>query len=301
MTCQYKFSHIPGFFIDYVDAAKKCPGAKITTQPQLGILERAYEPLDTSPTTPKDSPQWAQFAKHVQDLNKRSSNGESYKLLYIIRHGFGVHNMVMEKVGSEAWKSHWSHLDGGFDVTWDDARLVEAGVAQAQENAQLWIDGARDDEMPLPETIYTSPLARCLETTKLVYAPVMSQHGRSLQPMIKESLREFITDHTCDRRSSRSWITQNYPEYIIEEDLSEKDGLWKADSSETHEAHVVRKQKLLEEIFASDPAPFISLTTHSYAVSAILEVVGAPKFRVGEGAMIPLFVKAEKIAPETTG
>lgn len=172
---------------------------------------------------------------------------------------------------------------------------MDAGKNQAKSLAQFWIDGARKDGIPVPGSIYTSPLARCLETTKLVYTPIMAERGRSLQPCVKESLRELATDHTCDRRSPRTWIEQNYPEYVIENGFPDSDVLWRADATETSEEHATRKQKLLEDIFENDDSPFISLTTHSYALSAILSVLGVPQFRVGEGVMVPLFVKAEKM------
>jgi hypothetical protein len=118
--------------------------------------------------------------------------------------------------------------------------------------------------------------------------------------MVKEYLRERLTIHTCDRRSSRSWIEQQYPRYIIENGFEENDTLWDAEVPETPEKHVARKQSLLEDIFDTDDSQFISLTTHSYAVSAILEAVGAPHFRVGEGVMVPLFIRAEKITLDGT-
>jgi broad specificity phosphatase PhoE len=312
----YKFSFVDGFFIDYVKAAEQCPGAKVTTQPHLGILDREYD--GERPDRPDDAqrvPQWERFTDYINRLNEHSEQGESYKLLFIIRHGFGVHNEVMEKVGSEAWKvskalnlsrnkakrkqSDWSHRNGDGDLIWADAHLVDAGINQAQNLARFWIESEHHDGMPLPETLYTSPLARCLETTKLVFTPVLRSHQRSPQPIVKEFLREYLTDHTCDRRSSKSWIHENYPDYIMEDGFTEEDILWKTDKTETLEEHVIRKQRLLEDIFAHDESPFISLTTHSYAISALLKVVGAPKFRVGEGVMVPLFVKAEKVAKDS--
>lgn len=123
----------------------------------------------------------------------------------------------------------------------------------------------------------------------------MSAYQRQLRPIVKEALREFLTDHTCDRRSSRSWITQTYPDYIIEDGFSEQDMLWSAETPETVEEHRVRKRMLLEDIFENDDAHVISLTTHSYAISAILNVINGPTFRVSEGTIVPLFIKAERI------
>jgi len=75
---------------------------------------------------------------------------------------------------------------------------------------------------------------------------------------------------------------QNDPDYILEQNFEERDPLWRADHTETNEKHVARKQRLLENIFETNDDFFICLSTHSYAISAILEVIGAPNFRVSE-------------------
>jgi broad specificity phosphatase PhoE len=179
-----------------------------------------------------------------------------------------------------------------------DARLTGDGIRLARHLGAFWVDWADTVGVPLPETLYTSPLARCLETTKLVYTPVMAHHGRALRPVVKELLRERLTDYTCDKRSSRSWIAENYPEYVLDQDFEMDDPLWRHDRYETDQEHVARKRRLLEDIFANDTSTVVSLTTHSYAISAILELIGAPHFRVSEGAIIPLLVRAEAVPGE---
>ncbi|KAI1876927.1 uncharacterized protein JN550_000999 [Neoarthrinium moseri] len=293
---EYKFSFMPGFFVDYVKAAELYPDAKVQTLPNLGITGRGYGAAPEGPSSGEQRPSWRGFTEYLQGLNERNEHGESYKLLFLIRHAAGVHNIFMEQVGTDAWNDYWAHLEGDGKVIWLDARAVDSGIVEAQRLAQFWIDGVQNDDMPLPGTLYTSPLARCLETTRLVYAPVFKSQQRSLQPVVKELLRERLTGHTCDKRSTRSWIAKAFPECQIEPGFAESDSLWRADYLETPEDHVARKRELLEEIFSNDDSPFISLTTHSYAISAILKVVGAPKFRVAEAAMVPLFIKAEKIA-----
>lgn len=116
-------------------------------------------------------------------------------------------------------------------------------------------------------------------------------------PIVKEKLRERLTDHTCDKRNARQWIAEQYPDYFIEVGFAETDELWEAwrNPPEDHENHVKRKTELLHDIFTHDSSTFISLSTHSYALSAILSSLGATKdqtFRIGEGVMVPLFVKA---------
>lgn len=177
---------------------------------------------------------------------------------------------------------------------------MDKGITEATDLSKLWLGEAQKDALPLPETIYTSPLARCLETTKLAYTQVLAEHGRRLQPVVKEKLRERITDHTCDRRSSRSWIEKNYPDFIIEDGFSELDESWNANTSESLEQHIARTKRLFDDIFTHDTSPVISLTTHSYTVTAILAVVGYTKFLVDEGTIIPLLVRAERAALNDT-
>ncbi|KAI0376607.1 phosphoglycerate mutase-like protein [Hypomontagnella monticulosa] len=307
----YEFSSVPGFFEDNAKIAKSLPNGKVSTQPALGIIERDYDGPSIETTSNNGrAQQWTRFAKYLDYLNERdASEGISYKLMYVIRHGRGIHNVKMDELKqAEAagtietvdgkplnWKNHWAHVDGDGKVVWADALLVDEGIAQAKKLAELWLDEAERDALPLPGTIYTSPLARCLQTTKYVYTPIMTQNGKELQPIIKENLRERITDHTCDRRSSRLWIKGKFPNYIIEEGFAELDESWDPNSFETLEQHVSRIQQLFDDIFANDTSPIISLTTHSYAMTAILALLGYDKFMVNEGTLVPIFVKAKKI------
>ncbi|KAM0264304.1 hypothetical protein ACHAQJ_000794 [Trichoderma viride] len=292
LMCRCKFSHVSGFFVDYAKVAYSSPSLKVTTQPSLGLLNRTY---DSDAEQDDDSTQWQRFVRYVDFLNKQSLNGESYKLVYIIRHGLGVHNIFMETISSEAWNNHWSHLEGDGEVRFTDAKLVEQGIEQAKALGQFWLQETKSKGVQLPNTLYTSPLARCLETTKHVYSEVMPAQHRSFQPTVKELLRERLTDHTCDSRSTKSWIQQNYPGYILEQTFSEQDTLWHADRYESNDEHVSRTQRVLEDIFSNDDSAFISLSTHSYTISTILEVIGTSGFRVAEGTMIPLFIKCERV------
>ncbi|KAH8893610.1 phosphoglycerate mutase-like protein [Thozetella sp. PMI_491] len=291
MSCTYHFSSIPGVFQDYVAVAKSQPDGLVRTLPSLGLVERPYS-SDSDATSVQ--PQWLRFQKYIEHLNHDSLPGESYKLLFVMRHGLGVHNVAMARLGHEAWKSHWSHLDGDGQVMWLDAKLVDEGVKQAKEVGRFLGEEVQNRGMPLPSTIYCSPLARCLETTRVVYEGISTSIG-GFRPMVKELLRERLTDHTCDKRSSRSWIEEKYPTYVIEASMTENDELWQKDRYESAEEHAARKQQLLEDIFAHDEGAIIALVTHSYAISALLDVVEAPKYRVAEGVMTAMLVKAVKL------
>ncbi|KOC07811.1 hypothetical protein AFLA70_311g001220 [Aspergillus flavus AF70] len=291
----YKFKLMPEFFVNYHEIARQSPNSKVTTQPSLGLIDQPYsETTNTQPDAEPKKP-WERFAAYIRELNTENPDRVTYKVLYLTRHGLGVHNVFEAKVGKEAWNSYWSHLDGDGTVSWVDAKLTEAGIQQAETLSQFWTDAVATENVPLPESLYTSPLARCLETTRLVFSKPMGQFREQFQPVVKELLRERLTDHTCDKRSTRAWIEGHYPSYLIEPGFSEEDLLWKPDRWESVEEHVARKQKVLEEIFAQDSSSFISMTVHSYAISAILRACGYEEFRVREGSTIALLVRGERV------
>ncbi|KAK8877073.1 phosphoglycerate mutase [Apiospora arundinis] len=327
MNRKYRFTTVQEIFVDYTKDVQNSPGspATISTYDQLGIIKEKDYDQDSNPSTAPSS-QWERLETHVAKLNRESESHESYKVIYVVRHGRGVHNVVMDAVGPK-WKEKWALEEGAtLDklpdmpelpsargdkseyISWVDSELVTKGRDQARELASDWVKWNRDNGMPIPGTIYTSPMDRCLETTVLIYGDVLQENGRNVQPVVKENLRERLTNHTCDRRKSRSWIEEKYPMCHFEPGFKENDILWKARSkdpgeitAETEDNHTARKQRLLEDIFDTDNSHFISLTTHSYAISAILASVGAPFFRVKEGSMLAMLIKAEKEPPPMNG
>ncbi|KAE8414078.1 histidine phosphatase superfamily [Aspergillus pseudocaelatus] len=291
----YKFKLMPEFFVNYHEIARQSPDSKVTTQPSFGLIDQPYsEPTSTKLDAEPKKP-WERFAAYINQLNAENSGNVTYKVFYLTRHGLGVHNVFEAKVGREAWNNYWSHLDGDGTISWVDAKLTEDGVQQAEVLGRFWADAVTTEKVPLPGSRYTSPLARCLETTRLVFSKPMGQFGEQFEPVVKELLRERLTDHTCDKRSTRTWIEGQYPSYLIEPGFSEEDRLWKPDRWESVEEHVARKQKVLEEIFTQDCSPFISLTVHSYAISAILRACGYEEFRVREGSTIAVLIRAQRV------
>ncbi|KAF9874533.1 phosphoglycerate mutase [Colletotrichum karsti] len=294
----FEFTILPEHFINYHEVAKSSPGGKATTQAGLGLLDRPFGVTDRN-LERRDAKPWDRLAADVNRLNEQSPDGVAYKVLYLTRHGIGYHNVQAAKVGSDEWNRYCSHLDGYGTVTWLDAELVDDGVRQARDLSAFWKAATAAEGVPFPQSFYTSPLRRCLETSKLVFGSLVEEKGGTFRPVIKEGLRERMTDHTCDKRSSKTWIEGAYPEYIVEPGFTEEDQLWKADQFENTKSHVARKQRVLDEIFSTDPNQFISLTVHSYAIGAILQVVGQQEFRVREGSSLAILVRGEKVSPST--
>lgn len=114
-------------------------------------------------------------------------------------------------------------------------------------------------------------------------------------PVVKELLREVNGVHTCDRRSTKSYIHSEFPTYIFEPGFAENDELWSPDIRESDPALDVRLKRFLDDIFTHDDSTYISFSSHSGAISALLRDLGHRPFRLSTGGVIPVLVKAETI------
>ncbi|OAK96170.1 phosphoglycerate mutase-like protein [Phaeosphaeriaceae sp. SRC1lsM3a] len=258
------------------------------TLPSLGLVEKLYPTDDAKVERSSEElarTQWSRFLHYVDFLNTVDSQ-KFYKVFYVVRHGQGLHNVKETEVGREEWNRHWAKLPGDSKTTWLDASLTPTGEQQATEIASLW---SSSSHVQVPQSIYTSPLRRCLQTTTLGFAPLL----KNTVPVIKEGLRERLGVHTCDQRSSRSWIADAYPDFQIEESLTEKDELWKPDQRETIEEHIVRSQEVLQDIFENDGSQLVALVGHSGMSMAIFGATGWPKVPMAAGAVYPLLVCGE--------
>ncbi|KAH8730910.1 histidine phosphatase superfamily [Phaeosphaeriaceae sp. PMI808] len=264
---------------------------RATTRPSLGLLDRSYPTDDNSDngrgTQDPNNTQWNRFIRYLTHLNQTDPENKQYKLFYIVRHGQGVHNVKEKEVGREEWERHIAKLPGDDKSTWLDAELTPTGEHQAKQVSSIW---SKDGIHP-PQSIYTSPLRRCLHTTALAFAPFIPR----LTPVIKENLRERNGVHTCDQRSSRSWIAAAYPEFSIEHGFTETDELWDAGRRETLAEHVERSVALFGDVFGEDGSVVVGFVAHSGASMALFEAVGWGKIPVAAGAVYPLLVCRSRV------
>jgi hypothetical protein len=106
----HRFELLNGYFVDYPELAKTYPRDLVLTQPRLGLLDRAYDGEQEAACgleAPQQFSQWSRFERHVHRLNEMSPEGTSYKVLYVVRHGTGVHNIAMDKLESD--KQWWEN------------------------------------------------------------------------------------------------------------------------------------------------------------------------------------------------
>lgn len=200
-------------------------------------------------------------------------------------------------------------------MTWADAHLTDKGIKQAQTVNAFWKQGLVDAKIPAPQSYYTSPLHRCLATAYYTFTSLSLPSTQAFVPEVKEAshlhppftsiptksnartqlLRETNGEHTCDRRSTLTYIRDEFPTYTIEQGFSEQDQLWRADWRESHAEHVVRMRELLADVFEHDASTFVSFTSHSGSIASLLDAVGHREFRLPTGGVIPVFVKAVRV------
>ncbi|KAI5812352.1 putative GPI anchored protein [Pyronema omphalodes] len=268
-----KISHVPGFFKQ---------DDPLTDDKKFDYITENFGLVAKS---------WSDFEEQIEQLNHESGEDVSYRVLYLARHGQGWHNVAESYYGTPAWDAYWSKLDGNGTITWDDAKLTDQGVAEAQKANAAFKKGIKE-HMPRPEGYYSSPLSRAASTLEITWSDISLDH-RNTKAIIKEGLRETIGVHTCDRRGTKTYLKQTYKKFLTERGFAEKDPLWTADVRESNPDRNIRLQAALQDIFRSDGSTYISITAHGGAIQSILEVIGHRAFSLQTGGVIPVVVKVE--------
>ncbi|KAF2704942.1 phosphoglycerate mutase-like protein [Pleomassaria siparia CBS 279.74] len=284
------------------------------TAVNFGLINRAYptdDDDDDDKTTThnnnslsKSTSQWQRLATYINSLNSQCSSNERYTLLFLGRHGEGYHNAAETYLGTPAWNCYWSERDGNGTVTWADAHLTPTGVAQALSVHAFWAHLIHVEHMTPPQTYYVSPLYRCLDTARLTFDGLELPRGSPpFVPTVKELFREGISAHTCDRRSNRTYIHEQFPSYRFEPGFAEQDPYWTALLAETSADQDRRSKTVLDDVFTTDGSEYISVTAHSGEIASLLRVLGHRVFALSTGAAIPVLVKATTLkghGPATT-
>lgn len=235
----------------------------------FGLINRTY-PSDSSHPDGKQATQWQRLNHYIKTLNQKAESNERYALLFMGRHGEGYHNAAESFFGTPAWNCYWSEQDGNGTVTWADAKLTATGVQQAQRVNKFWASLIKNQKITPPETYYSSPLYRCLDTAKITFTGLDLPKKHPFVPTIKELLREGISAHTCDRRSSKSYIRQNFPTFKFEKGFPEEDPYWTKLESEPSVTQDARSKAVLNDIFSNDRSTYISISSHSGEIASLL-------------------------------
>ena len=132
------------------------------------------------------------------------------KLLYLIRHGLAIHNENFLKYGERTF----------FDPKYVDTHLTEEGVQQSLQLGKTW---QNVDDI---ELVLVSPLYRTLETATNIFK------DKDVPIISLEELREHpIGKHTCNKRSSKELLIQDFPNINLD-NIEGEDHLWTSDKGE---------------------------------------------------------------------
>jgi broad specificity phosphatase PhoE len=274
----FKYTVLPGYFLQ----------SESSTDDTTFDFKKSNFGLSYHPSNDAgDEEPWPQFTQHIRHL-ARSSN---VKVLWLGRHGQGLHNVAESHYGTPAWDCYYSALPGLDNITWFDAHLTDIGRQQALDVNELWKQQLPRG-IPVPETFYVSPLTRTIQTADLTFGGL---EGMGYVPYIKELVREALGVHTCDKRSTKSHIENAFPHLTFEPGFSEEDELWEKDYREPVSARNYRLATFLDDVFGNDEGVFLSMTSHSGAIASMLEVLGHRRFRLETGGVIPVVVKAERV------
>ncbi|KAI0969560.1 phosphoglycerate mutase-like protein [Xylaria arbuscula] len=295
------YTTITGFFLQ--DEPATNPQTFDYTTVNYGLVNRSY-PTDKEFDRHGKKTQWQRFENYVKTLNQEANQNTQYKVLFLARHGEGLHNAAESYYGTPAWNCYWGPLDGNGTVVWKDAHLTDAGIAQCTKANNFWRNALAVAKIPAPQTYYSSPLTRSATTANLTFASLKLPATRPFAPTVKELLREGISIRSCDERSNKSALSALLPAFRFEDGFSETDLLWRGrkDQGETNEAQALRARAALDDIFGHDKSTWISFTTHSGQTAMTLSVLGHRVFGLSTGQAIPVLVRAEtiKASPATT-
>lgn len=111
------------------------------------------------------------------------------KMLYCIRHGLAVHNVLHQHIGKKAFTEYY------------DTPLLHEGYMQADALCKSW------KEKEEVELILVSPLMRTLQTCVNVF------QDATVPIIALDSLMEypFWKHENCNRRKPRSLLESNFP------------------------------------------------------------------------------------------
>jgi len=161
------------------------------------------------------------------------------KLLYLIRHGFALHNELYETLGVEAFRIP--------EVI--DSPLTEEGHEQSLNLGRTIMDHKID-------VVLVSPLLRTLETAHNIFK------DHSVPIVCEEFLREYpIGLDTCNQRSDIVSMREKFPKIDFSHIRENEDIYWNT-QGETMEELDTRIQQMKDYLRAL-PQDNIAIVSHS--------------------------------------
>ena len=181
-----QYAPVAGYFLQ--DDATTEPSGFDYSLVNFGLINQTYD---------TDSPgssltQWQRFAAKLSSLQSDAPKNVAYKLIFMGRHGEGNHNAMESYVGTPAWNCYWALLDGAnSSFVYADAPVTPAGANEATKANAYWRSRLAFEKIQAPQSYYSSPMRRCLETAEVTFAGLGLIDGKGAEKVVvKEGLRE---------------------------------------------------------------------------------------------------------------
>lgn len=206
------------------------------------------------------------------------------KFIYTMRHGNAEHNARSDTFTKPITWRFTAKLRTNFDPG-----LTVKGVQEAGRSGKILSDLAQFEGAPLPVTVYTSPLRRCIQTAMCALATLRPPGPITLH--IKEGLREwkgYDHNHTSDGRNTTPAILALVAQLSTELGLIVYPVLdWRLDQPdeanmrETYVDVDRRVRRVFDDIFA-DPTSgrSVLVVLHNRSNKSLLRVLGHTQAQV---------------------
>ena len=134
------------------------------------------------------------------------------KSLYLIRHGISQHNVLFHNLGKKVF----------YDSRFYDTKLTPEGHEQSILLGKTW------ENIHEIDLVLCSSLTRTLETARNIFSSI------NVPIIALDIIKEFPQGlHTCNKRSDKKELIQQFPEIDFSEVVTEEDNLWNDRREET--------------------------------------------------------------------
>ncbi|XBW38593.1 hypothetical protein QEN19_004182 [Hanseniaspora menglaensis] len=255
--------------------------------------------------------------KSVKDIVEEVKQTPNTRLFILARHGQGYHNLAVERYTEPVWDRDWAFKNGdGVAEDWADANLTAKGIDQVKRTGRVVFGNLLSGTWP--DSFYSSPLRRCLQTFKNEWEQKITVEANSghkfpkkIDVLIKEKLRETIGCHTCDWRQNKKktaeeccQIKELYPgcsiNFEYEEGFKEKDPLYSSEHRESDDEIDARMKEVLEDIWTTENNKndqndkIISVTCHEGVIRSCLRVLNhTPIPKLETSGVVMVVIKDE--------
>mmetsp|Transcript_17600 Transcript_17600/g.38520 ORF Transcript_17600/g.38520 Transcript_17600/m.38520 type:complete len:354 (-) Transcript_17600:36-1097(-) len=212
-------------------------------------------------------------------MKKLEEEDPSARMVYLVRHGEGIHNVAERELGSERWETVEALSDKYFD-----APLNNVGIDQCVDLNKAVVN-AMQDGMKV-DVIIVSPLTRAIETAKYGFASIWGK----VPVFAVEMARERFGKNKCDKRKPITQLKSEFPEVNFDLFMESEQDSWFTTKREDDEAISKRIAYFYNWLIQSQWKN-VAIIGHSSYMAHSIQNLGAPYHWPANCELVPLVVR----------